>query len=152
MSTDDDEIADIARRFGAGVVSRPAELALDQAWTEPVIRHAVEHAEQQLGPVEVVAWLNASIPEIRAVDIDEATRRLLDWRLREVLTVDAADRCTSAVRVLLREALNQHALSVNAGVIRLDYVDIHYASDLQVVEERLRRRLHTPTTERNAEP
>lgn len=43
VSTDDDEIADVARSAGAEVpFRRPAELASDEASTVPVIRHALE--------------------------------------------------------------------------------------------------------------
>ena len=39
VSTDSDEIAAVAREFGAEVLSRPAELATDEATTIAVIRH-----------------------------------------------------------------------------------------------------------------
>jgi N-acylneuraminate cytidylyltransferase len=42
VSTDDPEIAAIARRYGAEVIVRPAELASDTATTASVARHALE--------------------------------------------------------------------------------------------------------------
>lgn len=43
VSTDDEEIAEIAREHGAEVpFMRPAELANDQAGTAPVVRHALD--------------------------------------------------------------------------------------------------------------
>ena len=39
VSTDSDEIADVARQFGADVLRRPAELATDQATTISVLTH-----------------------------------------------------------------------------------------------------------------
>jgi pseudaminic acid cytidylyltransferase len=43
VSTDDDEIADVARLYGAEVpFLRPADLADNHAGTAPVIRHAIE--------------------------------------------------------------------------------------------------------------
>ena len=42
VSTDDIEIADIARRRGVRVIERPAELATAEAATEPVILHALD--------------------------------------------------------------------------------------------------------------
>lgn len=41
VSTDDDEIADVARRAGAEIVRRPPELAGDTASTESAIEHAL---------------------------------------------------------------------------------------------------------------
>ena len=140
VSTDDEEISRLATKHGARVITRPSELADNTTWTEPVIRHAVTHLEQSGLHVDLVVWLNASIPEVQGADIDLAIRKLLDAGLREVFAVDGRDHCTSAVRVLRRSALDQRALSVNAGVVRLDYIDVHYASDLKLVEERLLRR------------
>lgn len=42
VSTDDAEIADVARAFGADVVARPPELATDEATTASVAVHALE--------------------------------------------------------------------------------------------------------------
>lgn len=41
VSTEDSEIADVARRYGAEVVARPPELAGDSVPAEPVIQHAL---------------------------------------------------------------------------------------------------------------
>lgn len=42
VSTDDAEIADVAKALGAEIVERPAELAQDDTPTLPVLRHALE--------------------------------------------------------------------------------------------------------------
>jgi CMP-N,N'-diacetyllegionaminic acid synthase len=50
VSTDDYEIASVAREYGAEVpFMRPAELARDEAPTVPVLQHAVRFIEQQDG-------------------------------------------------------------------------------------------------------
>ncbi len=43
VSTEDKEIADVARKAGALVIDRPKELASDKAPMPPVIEHALEH-------------------------------------------------------------------------------------------------------------
>lgn len=45
VSTDDAEIAEVAKKFGAEVIDRPKELAGDKVTLEPVIRHALEFLE-----------------------------------------------------------------------------------------------------------
>ena len=45
VTTDDDEIADIASQNGANVIQRPTELADDYATTVAVIRHAIQGLE-----------------------------------------------------------------------------------------------------------
>jgi len=48
VSTDDAEIADISRQYGAEVpFMRPAELAADKSPTLPVLQHAVRFVEEQ---------------------------------------------------------------------------------------------------------
>ncbi len=42
VSTDDDEIAEVSRRFGAEVVRRPAEISGDTASSELALLHTLE--------------------------------------------------------------------------------------------------------------
>lgn len=75
VSTDDDEIADVAGRHGAEVpFVRPAALSDDATGTVPVMRHAVEwFNERGQAPVQVCC-VYATAPFLRAIDI----RRGLD--------------------------------------------------------------------------
>lgn len=59
VSTDDPQIAEIAKRYGAEApFLRPAELAQDLTPTEPVLKHAVEWLESQEGyRVDIVVFL-----------------------------------------------------------------------------------------------
>jgi CMP-N-acetylneuraminic acid synthetase len=142
VSTDDAEIAAVARAEGAGVIERPGALAQDQIWTEPVVQHAVEQIENLQGrSAEVVVWMNACGAEVTAADVDRAVDRLLSESLREVFSVDGQLRSNSIVRALRREALFQRRLSVHCAVMVLDYIDVHYAEDLPRVEARLLQRL-----------
>jgi N-acylneuraminate cytidylyltransferase len=70
VSTDDPEIADVARRFGAEVpFLRPAELADDYTGTAAVVRHAIEWFEENGVTYEEVCCIYATTPFIRAEDI-----------------------------------------------------------------------------------
>jgi CMP-N,N'-diacetyllegionaminic acid synthase len=51
VSTEDDEIAELARRHGAEVVLRPLELATDTTSTEDVLLHVLETLEQSGEPL-----------------------------------------------------------------------------------------------------
>lgn len=64
VSTDDEEIATIAKRFGARVpFIRPAELSDDYTGTIPVLRHALKTTEQQTGlHVEAACCIYATAP------------------------------------------------------------------------------------------
>ncbi|MFZ1482095.1 MAG: pseudaminic acid cytidylyltransferase [Paracoccaceae bacterium] len=75
VSTDDPEIAEIARAAGAEVpFVRPADLATDQAATVPVIAQAV--AALAVAPDTPVCCLYATAPFLRADDLAEGLRLL----------------------------------------------------------------------------
>jgi len=77
VSTDDDEIAEVALAHGADVpFRRPAELADDFTPTVPVIAHAISWL-QQTAPVERACCLYATAPFTRPEDLS-AGLALLD--------------------------------------------------------------------------
>lgn len=66
VTTDDEEIAAIARQYGAETpFVRPPELANDYATTVPVIKHAIEWVQQNIGPVELACCIYATAPFIQ---------------------------------------------------------------------------------------
>lgn len=70
VSTDDAEIVDVARRWGAEVpFVRPAELSGDYTGTLPVIRHATEWLAQQGQVPQLVCCIYATAPFVRPDDI-----------------------------------------------------------------------------------
>lgn len=78
VSTDDEEIADISKQFGADVpFMRPAELALDRTPDLPVFQHALdwlEHHEEWLP--EIVVQLRPTSPLRPPGCVDAAVERL----------------------------------------------------------------------------
>lgn len=70
VSTDDPEIADVARRYGAEVpFMRPASLSDDYTGTIPVIRYAIEWLLAQGQKLELVCCIYATAPFIDHEDI-----------------------------------------------------------------------------------
>lgn len=70
VSTDDDEIAAVARSWGAEVpFQRPAGLSDDYAGTTEVIAHATTWALEQGWPVDAVCCIYATAPFLRAEDL-----------------------------------------------------------------------------------
>jgi N-acylneuraminate cytidylyltransferase len=63
VSTDSPEIAAVARRYGAEVIARPAELATDTADSESALIHALDIIESGgRKPVDAVLFLQATSP------------------------------------------------------------------------------------------
>jgi YrbI family 3-deoxy-D-manno-octulosonate 8-phosphate phosphatase len=79
LSTDDEEIADIARKYGAEVpFMRPSELAADSTLDLPVFQHALHWLESnEAYRPDVVVQLRPTSP-VRPLDcVDKAVRKLL---------------------------------------------------------------------------
>ncbi|HWL06584.1 MAG TPA: acylneuraminate cytidylyltransferase family protein [Xanthobacteraceae bacterium] len=74
VSTDSDEIADVAKQFGAEVpFMRPADLAQDSSPHSDVIRHAILWLEKDEGRMpDYIVLLQPTSPFRTALDIDEA--------------------------------------------------------------------------------
>jgi CMP-N-acetylneuraminic acid synthetase len=80
VSTDDEEIANIAKRYGAEApFLRPAEYSQDHTPDLPVFRHALEWlAEHGDYHPEIVVQLRPTSPFRRVMHIDQAVYRLLE--------------------------------------------------------------------------
>lgn len=80
VSTDDDEIADIARQFGAQIpFIRPAEFSQDDTPDLPVFQHALDWlAEHENYQPEIIVQLRPTSPFRRVLHIDQAVNRLIE--------------------------------------------------------------------------
>ena len=79
VSTDDAEIAEVARDHGAEVpFLRPAHLSDDQASTQVVIGHALKWLEQQGLVCEALCCLYATAPFVQAEDLCHSRQQLID--------------------------------------------------------------------------
>jgi pseudaminic acid cytidylyltransferase len=73
VSTEDDEIAEVAQRHGASVpFRRPAELADDQTVTVPVIAHAVQWFAERGQRPDAACCIYPCVPLLRAQDLRDA--------------------------------------------------------------------------------
>jgi len=62
VSTDDPNIADVAKQYGAEIIMRPAELAQDTTKTAPVLLHAVDELEKDGYKPDIIILLQATCP------------------------------------------------------------------------------------------
>ncbi len=73
VSTEDEEIAEISREYGADVIERPPELATDETITLSVLQYVIEKI-----PCDSVVLLQATSPIRRGGLIDECIRDFID--------------------------------------------------------------------------
>lgn len=92
VSTDDLEIAEVGRRFGAEVpFMRPASLAGDATPSIAVVRHALDILKKEEGyQPDVLVLLQPTSPLRSSEDIDAAVEKLLDSGCDSVVSVTAA--------------------------------------------------------------
>ena len=91
VSTDDRDIARVARDFDAKVIKRPSELASDSAPEWLAWQHAVTTVNEQYGDFDLFVSLPPTAP-LRSVD--DVTRAIdsLDEHTDVVLTMNESDR------------------------------------------------------------
>jgi CMP-N,N'-diacetyllegionaminic acid synthase len=89
VSTEDPEIADVAKRFGAEVpFTRPAKLARDETPTLPVLQHAVKYLEDEEDyRPDAVVLLYATSPMLSSKRISEGVRLLTKGCFDSVVSV-----------------------------------------------------------------
>jgi YrbI family 3-deoxy-D-manno-octulosonate 8-phosphate phosphatase len=79
VSTDAEDIAAEARRHGAEVVVRPADLASDTASSESALLHALDTVEERHGQLtDVLLFVQATSPFLTTHDIDGVVSAVLD--------------------------------------------------------------------------
>jgi len=90
VSTDNPEIAAVARAYGAEVIERPQELSGDKASSESAVLHAVGVIEADYAlSISTIVFLQATSPLRKSGDIDRAV---------ELFERDGADSLISVTR------------------------------------------------------
>lgn len=81
VSTEDKEIADVSKKYGAEVVVRPPALAGDEVVTLPVLQDVLEKI-----PADIVVWLQCTSPVREEGLIDKCIERFLDKKADSLAT------------------------------------------------------------------
>ena len=108
VSSDSQDILDVAKTWGARPIKRPEEIAGDYASSESAWLHAVDFIEQKTGPIDMVLAPQATSPLRETSDID----RGIDQFTAE--NCDSMFSCSVAEDLLFWEKSSEDALkSVN---------------------------------------
>ena len=87
VSSDDDEILDIAKKFKAETVKRPGELASDIATSNDVVKHTLENIEEH----DYIVLLQPTSPLRNYKHIDEAIKLLEKKSADAIISVCKTD-------------------------------------------------------------
>ena len=91
VSTEDPEIANISKEYGAQVIDRPASLAKDTSKTVNAVLHAIEYLERDGIHPHTVVLLQPTSPLRDVEDIDAAVNLFLDNECDSVISVCEPD-------------------------------------------------------------
>jgi N-acylneuraminate cytidylyltransferase len=90
VSTDDDEIAQVAQEYGAEVADRPDELATDEALVVDAVRYHIAAWREVGTPADVVVLLEPTCPFRSAEDVRACLSRLSAGDVDSVATFTEA--------------------------------------------------------------
>jgi pseudaminic acid cytidylyltransferase len=79
VSTDDDEIASVAREFGAATpFVRPAEISNDHTGTNAVVKHALQWYQEKVNSVSLACCIYATAPFVHHEYLKEGHDKLIN--------------------------------------------------------------------------
>jgi CMP-N-acetylneuraminic acid synthetase len=90
VSSDSDEILEIANSYGADIIKRPAHLALDTTPSEPVIENVLKNIEN-LEDYDYLVLLQPTSPLRDEIDIDSSFELLFEKQATALISVKEID-------------------------------------------------------------
>jgi CMP-N,N'-diacetyllegionaminic acid synthase len=87
VTSDDDEILEVAKFYGANPISRPLDISGDAASSESAWQHALEVIEGHGVSIDLVVAMQATSPIRESLDLDEGIRLLRGQNYDSLLSV-----------------------------------------------------------------
>jgi pseudaminic acid cytidylyltransferase len=136
LSTDDDEIAEAAKSFGAQVIRRDWTSPSEEMGNIP-IQHAMRWVEREVGPFEFMCTLLSTGPCRRPTQIDEAMDLLYKRTFWEVMYAYNPKECSvliklndgGAVSILFDKDQRHYTWTGGDGMFQTVYYD-RYTSEI----------------------
>jgi CMP-N,N'-diacetyllegionaminic acid synthase len=134
VSTEDEEIASVAKQCGAKVIKRDEALAGDKIYKQAVVRSAAHIIKKEANP-DIYISLQPNSPQIKAGYLDEAIDTLLEFNRDEIFSVDGNLMQNAAFRIFRGDYVFQEDLSTNCGGFMCHLEDIHTLEELKKLEK-----------------
>ncbi len=136
VTTEDPEIAEIAKSFGAKIHKRDPKLSEPHVYKMKAIRAAAKHIESTGIKPEIYISLQANSPEITSRTLDDAINDFRRYDRNELISVDCNWMQNAAFRIMKNWYVYQRDLSTKCGVYMCDLLDVHTIKDIKELEER----------------
>ena len=137
VSTEDEQIAQIAHQYNAKIIDRPTNLSDDETPKMEAIRHADQWYFSQYNkhPSALVS-VQANSPELKTSDMDKGVELFQQNELYEVISVGNDMLQNASFRIIRQTALYNTFLSAHIGVVINDCMDVHVKKDVEKIETR----------------
>jgi CMP-N-acetylneuraminic acid synthetase/spore coat polysaccharide biosynthesis predicted glycosyltransferase SpsG len=86
VSTDDEEIAEISKKYGADIIYRPENLASDEVPLDPVIFDVVKKLEGQGDYFDIVITIQPTSPLLKTETLERIIKTLVNENFDTILT------------------------------------------------------------------
>lgn len=90
VSSDSQEILDIAKKYGAKTIKRPKEFSSDNASSESAWLHAIDMIEKEGEKIDLVVGLQPTSPIRHKSDLDQSISLLKKYDYDSILSVSKA--------------------------------------------------------------
>lgn len=126
VSTDSEEIAKVARKYGAWVpFMRPAKYATDTSSTLDVVLHAVNKLKEEGNKYDVLVLLQPTEPLRDAVDIKGAIEKYFIEGAKDLVSVSKVDDHPLLMRTINKDGTLKKLLNLSSTCRRQDMPDYY---------------------------
>ncbi len=133
VTTEDEEIASIAKLNGAKVHMRNPELAQDHVYKMEAIRSCFEFTNKS---ADIVISLQANSPEMTSNILDDAIKVFIENDRNELMSVGPDMMQNAAFRIMKGGYVFQRDLSTKSGAFMCNIHDVHTIEDVKLIEKR----------------
>ena len=136
VTTEDEEVKNIALERGTHVHDRDPATAEDHIYKMAAIREASLFVEKFHFKPEIVISLQANSPEITGEILDSAIESFIENDRNELISVDKNLMMNAAFRIMKGWYTHQRDLSTKTGAFVCDILDVHTRKDVELIEKR----------------
>lgn len=130
VSSENRNILNISKKYGAKTILRSKILANDQTPKWDVVVDALNQIKKKSKP-DIIVCLQANSPNITCYDITNCIYALKKYNRNEIMSLDKNLMQNAAIRVVKYKYAYQKSLSTYCGGVINNAIDIHYKKDLK---------------------
>ena len=140
VTSDSEEILQVAKDCGVKTHKRSEENAADHAYKQAAIREAATHIVDVEGRSDIYLSIQANSPTLTSDDLDKAIDLLIINKKDEIFSVDQNLMQNAAFRVFRGDYVFQKDLSTCCGVVITNIFDVHTYDDIKEIEKEYDRK------------